>query len=136
MEETELESEETISLEDTLENLKRNAYASQVLLQESLKHVKQFQKRLVEETSVPPSEKPLQPKTRMMKWLTDRHLAVESSFSDFFEAFIDEHKEEHRLDLSNRSIHLNAKACILLGYSGEPWISVYDVIEKALNLYD
>ena len=79
----------------------------------------------------------MQPKTRMMKWLTDRHFAVESSFTDFFEAFIEEHKEEHRLDLSTRSIYLNTRACILLGYKDcDPCISIYDVIERALNLYD
>lgn len=139
MEESTLE--DPVSLEDSLDSLKRNALATQVMLQESLKSLKQFQKKLLEETTVPASAKPLQPKTRMMKWLTDRNLDVESSFNDFFEVFLDEHKQEHRLDLSGRSIQLNEKACILLGYSPThfnhtPWISVYEVLEKALHLYE
>ena len=129
--------EDSISLEDSLDSLKRNAVATQVMLQETLKSLKQFQKKLMEETTVPASAKPLQPKTRMMKWLTDRHLGVESSFSDFFEAFLDEHKQEHRLDLSTRSIQLNDKACVLLGYElSHTWVSVYEVLEKALRLYE
>lgn len=130
------EQDDSISLEDSLDSLKRNALATQVMLQETVKSLKVFQMKVLEETTVPPSAKPLQPKTRMMKWLTDRHLGVESSFSDFFEAFLEEHKKEHRLDLSTRSIQLNKKASILLGYEDDQWVSVYDVLERALNLYE
>ncbi len=133
--ETEPETE-GISLEDTLESLKRNAHATDVYLQESIKRMKLLQKHLAEETEQTPSQMPLQPKTRMMKWLTDRGLAVESSFQEFFEAFIEEHKKEHRLDLSRRSIQLNTAASVLFGYKDtNPWISLYELLGKVSSLY-
>lgn len=133
MEETDVD--ESISLEDTLGSLKRNANAVQVHLQESIKQLKVFQKKLLSE-SKDISEVPLQPKTRMMKWLTDRGLAVESTFTDFFEAFVEEHKEENRLDLTNRLIRLNSAACILFGYKDvNPVVSLFDLLEKLSVLY-
>lgn len=127
--------EENISLDDTLESLKRNAKAVDVFFQETRKKLKDFQKKVAEETGGL-NEVPLQPRTRMMKWLTDHGLPVECTFLDFFEAFIDDHKEEHRLDLSKRSICLNEEACILFGMKGkDPLVSLYDVLEKLNVLY-
>lgn len=132
----ETQEEDTISLDDTLDSLKRNANASQVLLQETLHKLKHFQKKLHDEANETPSEKPLQPRTRMMKWLTDRGLPVESSFTDFFEVFVEEHKKEHRLDLSRRSIQLNPAACILFGKdSTDQWISLYELFANLPTLY-
>lgn len=135
MEETEPEID-TISLEDTLDSLKRNANAVEVHLQESLKQLKRFQKRLAED-SKDISEVPLQPKTRMMKWLTDRGLPVESTFHEFFEIFLEEHKKDHRLDLSKRTVQLNSAACILLGMKDcNPIVSLYTLLEKLPVLYE
>lgn len=126
---------ETISLDDTLASLKRNADSIQIYLQESLKKCKAFQHRLAEE-SKNLAELPLQPKTRLMKWLTDHGLPVECTFQDFFEAFVDEHKKEHRLDLTTRSIQLNSAASILFGYKDtNPWVPIYDLMEKLSVLY-
>jgi hypothetical protein len=123
-----------IPLEDTLESLKRNAKAVEVHLLESLNQMKRFQRDLRKETKS--IEAPLQPKTRMMKWLTDRGLRVESTFHEFFEVFVKEHKEEHRLDLESRSIQLNKAACILFGYKDiQPKVSLYDLLEKVPSLY-
>lgn len=129
-----METEESsISLEDVLNNLKRNANASELLFQESLKRMKQLQRHYTQETSVK-SQVPLQPKTRLMKWLTDRDLSVESSFAEFFEAFIDDHKG--RLDVSKRTICLNKSACILFGISEpNPTLHIYDVLAKWDVLY-
>ena len=115
MEETQTDVEDNISLEDTLESLKRNANAVDVHLQEARKKLKAFQHKIAEESSSL-DEVPLQPRTRMMKWLTDRHLPVESTFVDFFEVFIEEHKKENRLDISKRTVYLNTDASILFGY--------------------
>ena len=135
MEEPETEID-TISLEDTLISLKRNAYAVEVHLQESLKRLKQFQKRLTG-NSRDISEVPLQPKTRMMKWLTDRGLPVECTFQEFFEVFLEEHKKEHRLDLSKRTVQCNSAACVLLGMKDcNPVVSLYTLLEKLPLLYE
>jgi hypothetical protein len=133
--EPETEVDDTISLEDTLGNLKRNANAVQIHFQESLKHLKAFQHKLGRE-SKDLSESPLQPRTRMMKWLTDRGLPVESSFVDFFDVFVQEHRKEHRLDVSKRTIRLNSAACILFGYKDmNPVIHLYDLLTKLNVLY-
>jgi hypothetical protein len=123
-----------ISLEDALSNLKRNASAVEVHFQESLKQLKGFQKRLAKESKS--IEVPLQPKTRMMKWLTDRGLKVESTFPEFFEAFVEEHKQDHRLDLSKRTIRLNTPACVLFSMKDtQPVVHLYDILEKVQTLY-
>jgi hypothetical protein len=130
MEETHTDVEDNISLEDTLESLKRNANAVDVHLQEARKKLKAFQQKITEESA------PLQPRTRMMKWLTDRHLPVESTFTDFFEVFVEEHKKENRLDISNRTLNLNTEACILFGYKEkELTVHLYDLLEKLNVLY-
>ena len=135
MEEQETETE-TISLEDTLQSLKRNAHAVEIHLQQSIQYVKALQKKIIEE-SKDISEHTLQPKTRMMKWLTDRGLPVESSFTEFFEVFLDEHKKEHRLDLSKRTVSLNTDACILFGYkSKHVELHILDLMEKLPVLYE
>lgn len=138
MEEPEPETEIddiTISIEDTLESLKRNAYAVDVYFQEAKKKLKDFQNTLAEESNSL-SEIILQPRTRMVKWLTDRSLAVESTFVDFFEVFVEEHKKEERLDLSNRTIRLNSAACILFGYNdSNPIVPLYDLLAKLNVLY-
>jgi hypothetical protein len=127
------EEADDISLDDTLSSLKRNAKAAEVHYLESLKHFKAFQKRLAKEAN---EEVPQQPRTRMMKWLTDRGLKVESTFQEFFEAFVEEHKQEHRLDLASRSITLNSAACILFGYKDiQPKVPLYDLLERVTSLY-
>lgn len=136
MEQAEPDTEvETISLEDTLVSLKRNAKAVEVHLQEALKKTKTFQRSLAKE-SKKLCEAPLQPRTRMLKWLSDRNLHSDTSFSDFFECFVEEHKLESRLLLSERSISLNADACILFGIRGkDPIVNIYDLLEKFHTLY-
>jgi hypothetical protein len=125
---------EDISLEDTLESLKRNAKAAETHLLESLKQMKAFQAHLAKESAS--IEVPLQPKTRLMKWLTDRGLRVESTFQEFFEAFIDEHKKDCHLDLTTRTVELNTAACVLFGLKDtRPKVHLYELLEKVSTLY-
>ena len=128
--------DDSVSLEDTLQSLKRNASATETYLVESIHHLRQFQKRVAEE-SKELSQMNLAPKTRMMKWLTERGLPVECSFPEFFEVFLAEHKQDHRLDLSRRTIRLNAAACILYGVKGkDPEVHILDLMEKLPILYE
>ncbi len=127
--------DDVISLEATLESLKRNAKAVDVHYQEARKKFKDLYVKVAHE-SEGLGETPLQPRTRTMKWLTDRGLREQSSFLDFFEAFVDDHKKENRLDLSTRTICLNHDAVVLFGLKGvNPVVSIYEVIEKLNSLY-
>lgn len=128
------ESEESISLEDTLESLKRNAKAVDVYFHESRKKLKEFQKKYTSE-SQPFHELPLQPRTRLMKWLTDRDMSVESSFHEFLEAFLEEHANENLLDLSERTIACNSAACILLGQPQGHVLTIFELIALTESLY-
>jgi hypothetical protein len=126
---------EAISLEECLASLKRNAKAVEVHLQEAVKKTKSVQ-RCVAQESKKLCDVPLQPRTRMLKWLSDRNLKSDTSFADFFETLVQEHKVEHRLSLSERSFTLNADACVLFGIKGkDPRINLYDLIEKFHTLY-
>jgi hypothetical protein len=125
---------EDVSVEDTLESLKRNAKAVEVHLLESLQQMKKVQRGLAEESKN--IEVPLQPKTKLMKWLTDRGLKVESTFQEFFEVFVEEHKLDSRLDLSTRTIELNSAACMLFGLKqAHSKLHIYDLLEKIMSLY-
>jgi len=127
--------EDTHSLEDLLESLKRNAKAVDVYFQESRSKLKTVQKKLAQESGNP-SELPLQPRTRLMKWLTDRQMPVESSFSEFFEALMEEHGTEDRLDLSTRTILLNESACVLFGRTARhAKVSLYELLGLIPTLY-
>ena len=132
--ETPLEND-VISLEETLESLKRNAKAVEVHFLEARKKFKEFHQNLAHESSGL-QETPLQPRTRMMKWLTERGLPEQTTFLDFFELFVEEHKKENRLDVSKRTFCLNKDACILFGFKKENTIlGLYDFFEKLSVLY-
>jgi hypothetical protein len=129
------EPEDTHSLEDLLGSLKRNAKAVDVYFHESRSKLKSMQKKLAQESG-DPTELPLQPRTRLMKWLTDRQLPVESSFSEFFEALMEEHGKEDRLDLSARTVSLNPSACVLFGISARSSTqTLYDLLAVIPSLY-
>lgn len=130
----ESEQDSEVSLEETLESLKRNAKAVDVYFHDSRFKLKAFQKKLAEE-SHDLAEVPLQPRTRLMKWLTDRSLPVESTFRDFFEAFLEEHGDDHLLDISERTVYLNPSACILFGVKPNTTLSIFDLLKNTQSLY-
>jgi len=134
-EETNPLEEDVVSLEDTLESLKRNAKAVEVHFEEARKKFKEFHQNLAHESNGL-QETPLQPRTRMMKWLTDRGLPEQTTFLDFFEAFVEEHKQENRVDISRRTFCLNKDACTLVGFKKENTIlHLYEFFEKLPILY-
>ncbi len=82
------------------------------------------------------SETQLRSKPLLRKWLKARDLPLDCSFQEFFQAFLEEHKKEHRLDLSDRSILLNAEGCKLFGMEGkEKKVSIHDILEHLPILY-
>ena len=132
--EPEPDLDNTLSLEETFESLKRNAHAVDVYLQESRAKLKGLQKKLAQE-SHELTDIPLQPRTRLMKWLTDRGLAVSSTFREFFEAFLEEHGKELRVDLSDRTVHLNPSACVLFGVNPNTVMNIFDLLTQTEALY-
>ena len=123
-----------ISLEETLESLKRNAKAVDIYFYESRNKLKVLQKKVAQE-SHDLAEIPLQPTTKLMKWLTDRGLPVESSFRDFLEAFLEEHGKKDLLDLSTRTVRLNESACTLFGVKQNTVLDIYDLLTRTQRLY-
>jgi len=126
--------ESTVSLEDTLESLKRNAAAVETYFKEARTQMKTIHTTALE-ILASSAEVPLQPRTRLMKWLTDHNLPVETSFHDFFEAFLVEHKQDQRLDLSTRSIRLNRAGAHLFQCHVNTTVSLYDLLRSLSLLY-
>ena len=122
------------SLEETLDSLKRNAAAVDLYFKEARTRMKAIQASAME-LLASSAEVPLQPRTRLMKWLTDHDLPVDTSFHDFFDLFLLEHKEENRLDLSTRSIRLNKAGAHLFQQQVNTPVSLYDLLRSLSLLY-
>lgn len=73
-------------------------------------------RRKVQDESPGFNEVPLQPRRAAAAWLQARNLEAQPLFQDFFTAFLKEHAEQQRLDLSARTIQLNPDALALFGY--------------------
>lgn len=126
--------ESTVSLDDTLESLKRNAAAVEAYFKEARTQMKGVHATALE-ILASSAEVPLQPRTRLMKWLTDRNMPVDTSFHTFFDAFLVEHKQEHRLDLSTRSIRLNKAGAHLFQCQLNTTVPLYDLLRSLSLLY-
>lgn len=125
--------EEDVSLKQLFGSLKQTAKHIRSQIDESLYHMHQFEKNLKDE-EVPTI--PLRPTKRLRKWLIRRDLAVETSFSEFFDRFLQEHSEENRLDLSGKTIRMNADACSLFRiHEINPVVSLWDLLAKFPLLY-
>lgn len=134
MEEQDLIDTEDVSLEETLESLKRNAAAVDTYFKETRTRMKAIRATTMEMLASS-AEVPLQPRTRLMKWLTDHDLPVDTCFHDFFDLFLLEHKEENRLDLSTRSIRLNKAGAHLFQQQVNTTVTLYDLLRSLSLLY-
>lgn len=134
MEDQEATDTEGPSLEETLDSLKRNAVAVDLYCKEARTRMKAIHATAMEvlASSV---EVPLQPRTRLMKWLTDHGLPVDTSFHDFFNTFLLDHKQDNRLDLSSRSIRLNKAGAHLFQQQVNTSMSLYDLLRMVSLLY-
>ena len=82
------------------------------------------------------SETQLKAKPALRYWLETRSLPKTSTFQEFFERFLEEHKAEHRLDLTDRSIHLNKDGCKLFGYAGKDVkVRLTEILERLPQIY-
>ena len=134
MEEIDTTESDEGSLEDLIESLKRNAFAVDQSYKQAVSKLKAVRVAVLEEQKSM-SEVPLQPRTRLMKWLTDRGLPVDCSFREFFQTFLQEHKEESRLELETRVIRLSKSGAVLLGKAPETRISLGEFFQSLSSLY-
>ena len=119
-------------LEEDLFNLKRKARTVEDDLISIVNKVKVAQHKLKLELQEL-SETELRSRPPLRQWLQSRNLPENCSFQEFFEAFLEEHKQECRLYLSDRSISLNKDACKLFGCKGR--LTIIDILEKLPLLY-
>jgi hypothetical protein len=133
---SEYETEGEESIEELSASLKAHAKQVGEVFLECRDHFISFHKRIREDME-PIEEAKLIPKERMRVWLQAHALPEHGTFQEFFQAFIQDHKKEGRLDVSNRSIHLNKEARTLLGYrSPEAVVPILDLLEKLTNLFE
>lgn len=130
-----MESDSENEIETHLSTLKLKAGEAEdqvVLALNRLKLVEFKLKKELEDLS----ETTLRSKVPLRQWLTSRNLSKESTFQEFFEKLLEEHKEEHRLDLTDRSILLNKDACKLFGLSGKDVrFTMKELLEKLPQIY-
>jgi hypothetical protein len=136
MEQSDSENEENIQyIEEHISTIKTSALSTETTLIETLNKLKLAQHKLKMELEQL-SETELRSKPTLRAWLKARELPLDCSFQEFFQAFLDEHKDEYRLDLSDRSILLNKDGCKLFGVEGvNVKLRLRDILERLPLLY-
>jgi len=123
------------SLETSLSSLKIRAVKCELDVVEALNRLKCVEFKMKQEIE-DLSETELKSKPGLRHWLQARQMSKDCSFQEFFDCFLDEHKKEHRLDLSDRSILLNKDACKLFGIPGHNVkITMLDILERLPLLF-
>ncbi len=122
-------------IEAHLGTLKSSAKAAEETLTAILNKMKLAQYKLkleLEELS----ETELRSKPLLRAWLKKQGLPEDCSFQEFFQQFLQVHKEDHRLNLSSRSVCLNPDAVKLFGLKGKDVVlSMSDILERLPLLY-
>lgn len=131
MEESDYESQ----VEEHLSSLKRSAKVAEDSITTALNRLKLAQHNLnIELKELSQTE--LRSKPSLRAWLKARELPLDCSFQEFFQKFLEEHKEEYRLNLSDRSICLNKDGCKLFGLEGSNVkLGMPEVLERLPLLY-
>lgn len=130
--EEEEEEDHGLYIEEHLFTLKTRAKVAEETVVAALNRLKVVQYKMkleLEELS----ETELRSKPSLRKWLEARNLSTNCSFQEFFQVFLDEHKQEYRLDISNRTISLNKEACQLFGLTGT--ITMVQLLERLPIIY-
>ena len=122
-------------IETQLSTLKLRAGEAEDQVVQALNRLKLVEFKLKKELE-DLSETSLRSKVPLRQWLTSRNLSKESTFQEFFETLLEEHKAEHRLDISDRSILLNKDACKLFGLVGKDIrMTMKELLEKLPQIY-
>lgn len=131
-EQQEEEEDHGLYIEEHLFTLKTRAKVAEETVVAALNRLKVVQHKMkleLEELS----ETELRSKPSLRKWLEARNLSTNCSFQEFFQVFLEEHKKEYRLDISDRSLRLNKEACELFGMIGT--ITMVQLLEKLPLIY-
>lgn len=91
------------SIREIVDKIKCQAFEIDNCFQNVFEKVKDYRDSIGDETT-------LIAKPRLKQWLHQRGLNPIISFHEFFEVFLEEHREEGRLDLATRTIHLKEDA--------------------------
>lgn len=127
LEDAQSDSSDIQDVEAILGSLHRICANVEKLTDSSFRRFRTISKRAKQEVT-PLRLHTLQAKPAAEPWLKKRKLAVKPTFRDFFECLINEHAKEHRLDLTSRSIRLNADAATLLGLPVDTSLSFFDLM--------
>jgi len=137
MSETEsIQSIDSLSFEESLLILREHSDAIERLSEQAHGHFQDFRKRVAETPMESISEVTLQAKPILHTWLKKRELPASLSFQEFFAEFLKEHAKEYRLDLSDRSISLNADAAALINYASQEPIDFLDFLLYVPTLFE
>ena len=133
MDESETESE-YLEIEKQLSTLKDKSKGVEDSLVSAMNRLKVVQHKIkIEVDEMSQSE--MRCKASLRKWLEKRGFSKEISFEDFFQKFLDEHREEDRLDMMDRTILLNKDAAKLFDLKEESKLTVLQFIEKLPLVY-
>jgi hypothetical protein len=100
--ETDVEGD--LSVDDILTRIREQARTIEKSFEDTFERIKAYRESLENEDAN------LIAKPRMKIWLEKRQMPPIVSFSEFFEVFLEEHKEEGRLDIGTRTIDLREDA--------------------------
>ncbi len=136
MEQSDSDNEENIDfIEQHISSIKTSALSLETTTVATLNKLKLAQHKLKMELEQL-SETELRSKPTLRAWLKARDLPLDCSFQEFFQAFLDEHKQDYRLDLSDRSVLLNKDSCKLFGLEGtNVKLGLRDLLERLPLLY-
>lgn len=124
-------SDDERTAEDILSSIHQNISVFDTFFHECHSRFTMVKQKAEEETVGPLSEIVLEPKPQLILWLEKRKLPKNTNFRSFFEVFLEEHKQDNRCDISERTITLNKEACVLLGYEAtDIVIHILDVLGK------
>ena len=127
---------ESLSFEESLLTLREQAKTVETLFQETQSHYYNFRKRLYESSHETMSDCLLEAKPKLQTWLRVRKMPFTLRFVDFFAKFLEEHANEHRLDLSSRSIRLNEESAILFNHTADTTIHLLDLLYHIPDLFE
>lgn len=122
-------------IETSLLTLKTNASQAETHVLQALTQLKQVEVTMKRQLDAV-SEPQLRSKAPLRYWLEARTLSKDCSFQQFFERFLEEHKQEYRLDLTDRSILLNTDARTLFGVPGTTGkLTMTEILERLPRIY-
>lgn len=112
----ETDTADSESYKELCRNLRHHSKRVDDELNECMKRFKVI-RRKVQEESPDLTDVTLQPRPATAKWLESHNLTLTPTFQEFFTAFLREHSDHERLDVSARTVWLHSDALSMFGYN-------------------